>query len=56
MGKKFLPVTLRGNHYKVHLEDLTKIYRKIEKVEKPIPPYTQISILRKTTQETQPDT
>ena len=56
MGKKFLPVIIRGSQFKLHLEDLTKIYRKIEKIEKPIPPYSSISILRKPTQETQPDT
>ena len=49
MGKKFLPITMRGNEYKVYLEDLTKVHKKIEKIEKPIPPFFSKKILRKRT-------
>lgn len=52
MGKKYLPVIIQGKEHKIHLEDLKKIYKKLSKVEKPIPSYQKIAILRKTTQET----
>lgn len=59
MGKKFLPVIVKEVQYKLYLEDLTKIYKKIEKIERIIPAYNSRPtgfILRKRTIETQPDT
>ena len=32
MGKKYLPVVIRGTEHKLNLEDLKKIYKKISKV------------------------
>jgi hypothetical protein len=56
MGKKFVPVAMGGYLYKVYLDDIHKIYKKIEKTEKPIPPFRSSNLMRKQSQETQPDT
>jgi len=32
MGKKFLPVTVKGANQKIFLDDLVKIYKKIIKI------------------------
>ena len=49
-----MPVQISGSTHKLYLEDLQKIYRNVRKIQKPIPTYPKM-ILRKPTQETQPD-
>lgn len=58
MGKKYLPIIISGVTHKLFLDDLQKIHRNIKKTQKPIPLYPSSpskNILRKATQETQPD-
>jgi hypothetical protein len=55
MGKKYVPVVVRGCPQKMYLEDLRQIIRRPCRTKTAIPSYQSTSILRKDSQKTQPD-
>ena len=52
MGKKYLPVIVRSNEYKLFTDDLAKIHRIIAKPLIRIPPYLSSTLMRKETHKT----
>lgn len=55
MGKKYVPVVVRGCPQKMYLEDLKQIIRRPCKTRTAIPCYESQFIMRKDSQKTQPD-
>ena len=55
MGKKYIQVIVGGQAVKLYLANVKKVFRVLNKPHHPIPKYHDKMILRKASQQTQPD-
>jgi hypothetical protein len=55
MGKQFIPVLIDGISKRIYIDNLEKVYRQNKKPLIPIPAYRGPGLLRKQSQETEPE-
>jgi len=51
MGKKYIPILLNSESYKIFIDNINKIYKVNLKKSKPIPPFTS-KVFRKDSMQT----
>jgi hypothetical protein len=53
MGKRYVPVVVRGSKHKIYLDDTLKVHRAVRRTKTPFPPFDSCPILRKPSSSTQ---